>query len=303
MKLHKLIFKRSTFLFALCLGLMVLVFNAGRMAEYKHNNSALENSRCEYKRSAVDEAPETDFTYNDSPTPIIEFEQAGPYATFDEYCDQHGEWSSIGNDVFIKKNAAFFFSDVSLIRIHLLRRGSLNHSFSLNVRILKRKSESGKKKNDKNKFFVHSDIAISVAKHEKVSSSSKYYFDIINARLNLTELGLQSADLNDLKFLVQVRDTLTNRASNIYVDMRVKQMSPLNFDKRKGSIVCGKCFHLSKADDYLTFRWWLEMNRLAGHDNVYVCDHAIEKHQAFTDLFDQYKDFVVFDRLKVGDSV
>jgi hypothetical protein len=79
-------------------------------------------------------------------------------------------------------------------------------------------------------------------------------------------------------------------------------MSPVNFDKRKGSMICGKCLYLTKDDDYLTFRWWLEMNRLAGHDNVYVCDHAIEKHQAFTDLFDEYKDFIVFDRLKVGDS-
>jgi hypothetical protein len=300
MKLYKLIFKRSTYFFALCLAMMVLVFNAGRMTEYKHNNSALTNSRCEYKRSAVDEAPATDFTYNDSPTPIIEFEQAGPYATFDEYCDQYGEWSSIGNDVFIKKNAAFFYSDVSLIRIHLLRRGSLNHSFSLNVRILKKKPESAERKNIKNEFVIYSDVSISQAKHEKVSSSSKYFYNIINARLNLTELGLQSSDLNDLRFLVKVWDTITNRA-NSYVKMRVKQMSPVNFDKRKGSMICGKCLHLTKADDYLTLRWWLEMNRIAGHDNVYVCDYAIEKHQAFTDLFDQYKDFIVFDRLKVSD--
>jgi hypothetical protein len=83
------------------------------------------------------------------------------------------------------------------------------------------------------------------------------------------------------------------------VNMRVKRMSRDGFEKRKGSIVCAKCFYLTKADDYLTLRWWLELNRVTGHDRVFMCDHAIEKDRVFDELFEEYKDFIVFGRLKV----
>jgi hypothetical protein len=55
---------------------------------------------------------------------------------------------------------------------------------------------------------------------------------------------------------------------------------------------------MTKADDYLTLKWWLEINKRTGHDNVYFCDHDIEKDPSFDALFRQYKDFIIFDRLK-----
>jgi hypothetical protein len=281
------------------LAFIVLVFNSGRISEVKRSSELLL-AEFGFEQINVGKLSETDILNNDSPTPFIEFKQAGPNLTFDEYCDRHGEWSSIGNDVFIKKTGAFFFSDISLMRVYIFRRGSLEHSFSLDIKILMKKKSLVKSDATKNQFFVHSSKEINETKLEKPGYVSKYHYNIINARLDLTELGLQSTDLNDLKFQVQVRDILTNRTSNSYVDLRVKQMSPVNFDKRKGSMICGKCLYLTKDDDFLTLRWWIEMNRLAGHDKIYLCDHAIEKHQAFTDLFDQYKDFVTLDHLKVG---
>jgi virulence-associated protein VapD len=224
----------------------------------------------------------------------------GPNVTFDEYCDTHGEWVAMGNEVFIKKTAAFYYTDASLIRIHVLRRGSLPHEFTLQVKILKKTKLAIDGHSHVNKFLHKVTLQINQTTMYHAGSSSKYFYNVINARLDLAELGLARADpARDLRFMVMLQERLRNQTADSFVNMRVKRMSRDGFEKRKGSIVCAKCFYLTKADDYLTLRWWLELNRVTGHDSVFMCDHAIEKDRVFDELFEEYKDFIVFGRLKV----
>jgi hypothetical protein len=55
---------------------------------------------------------------------------------------------------------------------------------------------------------------------------------------------------------------------------------------------------MTKADDYLPLKWWIEINKRTGHDNIYFCDHNIEKDPSFDALFHQHRDFIILDRLK-----
>jgi hypothetical protein len=204
-------------------------------------------------------------------------------AAFDAFCDKQGEWFSIGRDVFIKKTAGFFYTDASLIRIHIIRRGSLRHEFNLLVEIVS--------KNQKIKMSLE----INETRIYKSDSRNEYTYEVINAYLSLIEnhgLGNVS-DLNSFEMNVLVKDRLKDDIANGKVTLRITRMRSGIFSERKGSIVCAKCLHLTRKDDYLSLKWWIELNRLSGHGKLYMCDHDIEKHQAFTDLFEEYKDFLI----------
>jgi hypothetical protein len=63
-------------------------------------------------------------------------------------------------------------------------------------------------------------------------------------------------------------------------------------------MICTKCFHLKESTDFESLKFWIELNKLNGHDKISMCDHAIENHANFNSLFETYKDFVELGSLK-----
>jgi hypothetical protein len=280
----------------------VIVYNARHLFNLKRGNLYFLSGL--YETHPSDKAARLDHVDSiEQHSSHVDYAQtARPHnMSFDEYCDKHGEWIAIKNNVYVKKTAAFLYIDANLVRIHILRRGSLQHEFSFQVKILKRTglmdSTTGL-----NKYRIEANFFLNQTAVLHAVSSSKYFYNVLSAQLNLSEY-VSRTDLTSrsrmLKVMVLVWDKTRHESADAFVNLKLKQLrSTHNYNQRKGSLVCSKCFYLSKSDDFVTLKWWLELNKRTGHDNVYLCDHAIEKHPDFDLLFKEYAGFIRLDRLK-----
>jgi hypothetical protein len=83
--------------------------------------------------------------------------------------------------------------------------------------------------------------------------------------------------------------------------VKIKNLAstPVEFDKKKGSLLCAKCYFLNETSDYLSLKWWVEVNKVAAYDNVLLCDHGIEKGgPSFSRLFAKHRDFLIIKKLE-----
>ena len=204
---------------------------------------------------------------------------------YDNNCDKYGEWETIDNNVFLRRTGAFYFIDSNLFNIHLLRRGSMHHNFSLTVTILENADKA---------YKTVATIRVNDTKLRHLWSTSKYFSAAINAHLAYDLSGL---DLNSIEIKVLVTDKISGNTTKAYLNVKMKNLRS-DFASKKSSMVCTKCLHLTKKDDFFALKWWIELNRIAGFEKIYLCDHAIENHTSFSDLFDEFKGFLTVGTLK-----
>jgi hypothetical protein len=55
---------------------------------------------------------------------------------------------------------------------------------------------------------------------------------------------------------------------------------------------------MTKESDYLTFRWWVELNKHMGYEKIFISNQSIENHASFHEIFNQNKDFLELSTLK-----
>ena len=207
--------------------------------------------------------------------------------TFDQKCDKYGEWESIDNNVFIKRNAIYYFIDSNWLRIHVLRRGSLSQNFSLHVKLTDNSHKV------KAKFFINQTRLM------HGFSSSKFFFSMIDANLDFTQPDLKylKDSMKDLKMSLRVREIISRNQTLAYMSVKMRNIIGKKFSEKKGSLMCAKCFYLNKTDGLLPLKWWIEVNKQGGYDNVFVCDHLMQKHPSFDELFETHKEFLILGRL------
>jgi hypothetical protein len=204
--------------------------------------------------------------------------------SFDEFCGRFGEWESIDSNVFVKKTAIFYFVDLNFLRIHLLSRANRIYNFTISANIYD-------ENNSKFKRF----IVVKEIKTKLISTSSKYQYSVVNAKLLLK--GLSFNDINT-QFKIKIFDSISGNSTDSFLNVKVKHYNRKTFSSKKGSMVCAKCLHLKKSTDFESFKFWIELNKRSGHQKISICDHAIENEISFKDLFDKYKNFLELTQLK-----
>ncbi|CAF0819602.1 unnamed protein product [Brachionus calyciflorus] len=53
--------------------------------------------------------------------------------SFDDYCDEYGEWETIGRDYYFKRESVFYFVDASFFRINYM--SDVKRSFNLEIKV------------------------------------------------------------------------------------------------------------------------------------------------------------------------
>ena len=212
--------------------------------------------------------------------------------TFDESCDRHGDWESIGNSAFFKRTGSFYFMDAKLLHMLLIKKVDTNFTFSLNLFLYKKDGDSadyvelGQKRISPNEMLVR-----------KHTAFYEYNFSVITVSLDLDSY-LANRDLRNIKVAVFVDEILSGAKSQSSMNVKLKNLTN-DYSLKRGAMICSKCVHLKNHFDFLSLRWWIELNREAGYDKLHMCDHQIEdEDSSFKDLFEKNQDFVELGQLR-----
>jgi hypothetical protein len=210
--------------------------------------------------------------------------------TFDQKCKAFGEWENLGKHVFIKRTAVYYFKDANLVHLLLLSRSNKNLGYELNLQIYHESNTSFgfDVKLDKNDVYVKGIWAI-----------SEYNLNSVSAKFSLNSLApsMTKKYIQGLKMRLFVKDTVSNNKTDFPLDVKIKTLTS-NYHTKRGAMICNKGVHLTKKDDFLSFRWWVELNKEIGYEKIYISNHSIENDASFHDLFRKNRDFIELATLR-----
>jgi hypothetical protein len=209
--------------------------------------------------------------------------------TFDEQCDLQGEWERIGRLVFIKRTAVYYFSDAELLTIHKLKESSFD--FKLTVHIVVYETLNNVTINQLASSY--SNLSEIKTKHSKFY---EYSYSVISLNVHPARLNI-SARSENIKMYVKLVDYVTRRETKGYLPVKIKTLTTA-FSSKKSAMICSKCYFINRQDDYMSFRWWVDLNRRIGYQKISICNHSISNEPSFRNLFETYKEFMILSELK-----
>ena len=209
---------------------------------------------------------------------------------FDQYCDEQGEWESIGTILFFKRSAVFYFIDASFFSLHFIKNSYAQPNFTLSLFITLENQKL---------TFEHK---INQTQLEYKWKADEYELNSLQADFNLSffllnnSIGLDGIKLHkDAKIEILIEDTNSTQTTKFKLNSKLKYLK--NTAKPKGSLVCSKCLYLTK--DYAkNFEWWIETNKESGYDNIAFCNHTISNDVSFIDLFSKHKSYLLISELR-----
>jgi hypothetical protein len=207
---------------------------------------------------------------------------------FDKECEANGEWELLKLDatrnLFFKRSAAFYFLDADLMRIHFTT--SFAERWLFDKRLVLR-------------AMFHDPITghlVTIKTHALCSRLhsqrgwSNYEVYFVDAALELRRKHNVTMQ-HRIQLKVVVVDTVSGRQLTRPLNVIVKHLSyDAKANEKQGGVMhCGKCLHLTRRDDLVDLEWWIRLMRAAGYEKTVLCDHAIEKHADFDELFRRNK--------------
>jgi hypothetical protein len=188
------------------------------------------------------------------------------------------EWEKLNENVYFRKNLAFYYSDIKKIQIYLERKKDIQYDYKVLIKI---KFENHMIKHVENKVYSH-----------KLKSHEEYVFEYIEIYFNLEDFIKYKYDVT-LTAKIEVIDnpsTSTNRAINLIT----KNFNTNNNNNdKKHSVLCGKTYYYENSHlNY--YKWWLNINKINGYDKIVLFNNSYGNGNwsQFNDLFIEYKDLV-----------
>jgi hypothetical protein len=213
--------------------------------------------------------------------------------SFDKYCEAHGEWEAMGQRAFAKRAGVFYFIDADFLRILMVRRNEVINFFlfTVDVRILK----------DNEQVAFMENVATNV---RDIIASNGYKASFLDAQLNLTAVGVKinassSDEIKRFTFQVSVFDQIDNSRTKRHLTAMLKNLES-DFSAKKSSLLCLRCYLVNRPNepfDFVSLKWWVEINKKANYDKVELCDHGMSQDFRFERFFNKHRDFLILNRL------
>ncbi len=192
--------------------------------------------------------------------------------------------------MFIKRTGVFYFPDAELLRIQLLHRSSVPVHFALIIRISETSPLNPNIQHERGQIHQQDTRLIHGCSH------LDFHFSLLDTHLDLVS-RLRFKQAKKVQLQVKVYESNMNRSTKAFLDVQIENLKT-DFESKKGSFLCTKCFYMTEKADYVPLKWWLTLNRLSGYDGIQFCDHRVEKTPKFERLFHDFKDFLSVTRLE-----
>jgi hypothetical protein len=152
------------------------------------------------------------------------------------------EWEILNDKCYFRKNIAYYYTDLKIIRLGLVRHVNFTHNFQLSIQ-------------------VNDDYTLTNIRIINIDQKYEYNFQYIE-----TDFDLKSARMIKVKVL----DTINNSTTkSIY--LKIKKYSE-NDNIKKYSMICGR---ISYSNDYLNYLdFWIKVLKLSGYDKLTLFNHT-----------------------------
>ena len=192
------------------------------------------------------------------------------------------EWAILNKNVFLKRNLAFYYTDLNKIRLYLEREKS---SGKLKVEML----VEFKINNTQTIKYTLTRII-----QEIIKQDYQFSFEFIESDLNLNFIQNE----NIISGTVSVVD-LTQKNFNtvsLPIPLNIKLFRSKN--KLKHTFICSDLRRNYNAKDVNSFRMYIEMHKINGYDKLIIYNNSIQDNEQFNHLIREYDGYVQIIQFK-----
>jgi hypothetical protein len=190
------------------------------------------------------------------------------------------EWERLNENVYFRKNLAYYYIDLDEIHLYLERNKNFNYKFKFQIEIV---------------LGIEKIIQIDLPNNRIINIhtldvSGEYATERIHFRLNVFMNNNKSL-INMAKIKVKIKSILSNvqEMTKNSIELVKKMFKTNDFtNNNNNSILCSKVYYL-KSDYIKQFEWWIQVNKLNGYDKIVVFNNSLD---GYDDLFKKYAQFV-----------
>ncbi|RMZ92812.1 hypothetical protein BpHYR1_039293, partial [Brachionus plicatilis] len=183
------------------------------------------------------------------------------------------EWIYFNNKIFFKRNLLFYYQDVKVIRLFLIKHVDTN--FTKEIEIYK--------------ISEHDDSSSAKSKIENQHIKYKQLFVGEKTAYGYIEIKDFIYSQNEkIKFL-EIKSL-----SKLSHSEKVEPITKIFRNKKKPSknlILCSKVYSFSN-EIVTDFEWWFQINKLVGVDKIVFYNGSIGTGSVYHDLFKKYENYI-----------
>lgn len=202
-------------------------------------------------------------------------------------------WSHIDRKLYFKQSNQFYFIDESKFNTFFVV-DTAKSLFPLNLRIHLLIYFNGE-------FLT--ELKSNTIVHDKPWSLEEYGLGSINEPIDLKNFLLQNHNINltlhvsNITVKVLYHDINNNKKSNQLLNLNIKYLRTPEHTKPKSTLICSKCL-FTDTKGYKNFQYWIELNKRAGYDKIWLCNNSIPNTDDFNQIFKKHADFIEIHQLK-----
>ena len=201
----------------------------------------------------------------------------------------HQQWTRLNDHLFFRPYFAFYFLDLTELRLYYSRHKDYNNSLILDLKI-----------DFKNQIFIYKNFNY----YSVIGHSGHDNYKIESVRVNFSIKSLIPNEhlnkitnfKNDIKMEVMISTVDGLHKIQSPIKIRIKNFHEYNELKKK-AIICSKQFYFD-SNYAKTFIWWIELNRMHGYDKLVFYNHSIPNTPELKEAFERNSDFIEIKQLQ-----
>jgi len=177
----------------------------------------------------------------------------------------NNEWEQLNNQrLYFKKNIAFYHTDLSKIRLGLIRDANLNLEYTLSV-IIENKEEQ------QNYMLTNIRVIDFKPFHPDIrTKSNEVRLEYIDADLKI-ENKFNNIQIK-VKIIAENNKTISETKNSINLIIKTYNNN-LNLIE-KDSLICSSFYTHTPVNLEKSFEWWFEINKISGYDKIILYNHT-----------------------------
>ena len=187
------------------------------------------------------------------------------------------EWILLNEDTFFRRNLAFYYTDLKLIKLYLERRPLVFSKFNISIKV------NVKTKDSK---FSKQTVLTSIV-HKKIQQHESYSFESIEATFDLNH------PINNVELFQVI--IIDKKYSSGPIDLVTKRYH--NTNKRK-TLICSKLYRFFRLDSLRHFEWWIQMNKLNGVDKIVINYNSLPTNWELSSILNLNPDLIQLKNFK-----
>lgn len=199
----------------------------------------------------------------------------------------NNEWLLLNDDVFFRRNLAFYYTDLKLIKLYYERRSTYNN---MQIKLLIKYKTTIKN----SKKLIINEVNSTKIVYKSIRNDFAYNFESLETNIDTLITNIET--INSIQVFIQTKDNEFKTKEPL--DLAIKPYNRLHQTNKNNIMLCSDIKRFLNKDYFTSFKYWVEIHKLNGYEKLTIYNNSIENSAQYNELFNENKNFLELIQFK-----